>query len=91
LELATMNWTLPVVARAYPNTDSGRHVMMAEAEVMGRHGYEPASQSEGDGHVHAGRLILTGGVSIFAGKAGIPQRWGHSERFDDRRSLAPLR
>jgi hypothetical protein len=45
--------------------------MTAEAEELGRHGYVPVTQSEDGGHIHAGRLILTGGLSIFAGKAGI--------------------
>ncbi|MBA2382629.1 MAG: SHOCT domain-containing protein [Chloroflexi bacterium] len=34
-------------------------------------GYKLADQSESGSHLHAGRLILTGGLSVLAGRAGI--------------------
>ena len=35
------------------------------------HGYTPLTQSADGGHVHVGRLLLTGGLSVLAGKRGI--------------------
>jgi hypothetical protein len=71
IKAATEEWTLPVVVRSYDADATGKERMAKEVAELGLHGYEPTTQSEDGGHVHAGRLILTGGLSIFAGKAGI--------------------
>ena len=39
--------------------------------LLGIHGYSPIMQTSDGGHVHVGRLLLTGGLSVFAGKRGI--------------------
>lgn len=71
LQVATHDWTLPSLVRLYDNDDAGTRAMQVESSALGAHGYEVVAQSEDGGHVHAGRLILTGGLSVFAGKAGI--------------------
>jgi len=38
-------------------------------------------QSADGGHLHAGRLLLTGGLSIFAGKKGIRSKGKLSVTF----------
>jgi hypothetical protein len=67
----TMNWTQPSLTRTYESTDSGRALFAAEAQLLGMFDYVPSGQSEDGGHVHAGRLLLTGGLSVFAGQSGI--------------------
>jgi hypothetical protein len=67
----TGNWTLPALVRTYPGTDEGLGLFAAETRVLGGHGYKVASQSQEGGHLHAGRVIATGGLSIVAGKSGI--------------------
>lgn len=42
-----------------------------EAAILAEHGYQPAMQSAEGSHLHAGRLLLTGGLSMFAGRGGI--------------------
>ena len=64
-------WTLPVLSLRYKNDQHGRSSFDRDTEVLGLHGYVPVTQSEDGGHIHAGRLLFTGGLSIFAGKAGI--------------------
>ena len=64
-------WTAPAVVRSYKNDARGQGAFAHEVEVFGLHGYTPVAQSADDGHVHVGRLLLTGGLSIFAGKSGI--------------------
>ena len=70
LEKATKQFTAPLVMRQY---DSGKEDERfgAEAEVLLACGYVFETQSEAGSHLHAGRLLLTGGLSIFAGRAGI--------------------
>jgi Short C-terminal domain len=67
----TMNWTQPSLMRTYESTESGRVLFAAEAELLGMHEYVPSGQSEDGGHVHAGRLLVTGGLSVLAGRSGI--------------------
>jgi len=68
---ATNGWLLPVVIRRYPSGASGDRLFEREAAVLTKHGYEPALQTADGGHIHAGRLLLTGGLSVFAGRSGI--------------------
>jgi hypothetical protein len=67
---ASQAWTLPLLTRIYEGNDAGRHRLEAEGQILGLHGYMPASQSEDGGHIHAGRLLLTGGLSVLAGSKG---------------------
>jgi hypothetical protein len=71
LKKATNNWSAPLLVRTYEDNQDGQKKLQADAGVMTAHGYEPQMQTQDGGHVHAGRLILTGGLSIFAGKRGI--------------------
>ncbi|MEO8230501.1 MAG: SHOCT domain-containing protein [Chloroflexota bacterium] len=45
--------------------------MSLEVQELGLHDYQPVTQSEDGGHLHAGRLLMTGGFSFLAGKGGI--------------------
>lgn len=70
LKKASKNWTMPVVIRVYEGGDKGARLAQEEAAILVLHGYEISAQSEEGGHIHAGRILLTGGLSIFAGKKG---------------------
>lgn len=70
LKKATKKWTAPLVIRTYEGNDKGMKLAQEEAAILMPHGYEVSAQSEEGGHVHAGRILLTGGLSIFAGKKG---------------------
>ena len=67
----TNGWTMPGVVRQYSNNPDGQARFAREAEVFGLHGYSPTTQSTDGGHVHVGRLLMTSGLSILAGKKGI--------------------
>ena len=69
LAMATRNWTSPMVMRSYGSGDDD--ALRREAQVFGEHGYEASMQSEDGGHVHVGRLLLTGGLSMLAGQRGV--------------------
>lgn len=71
LKKESRNWTLPVIVRIYENDKKGQKQFQEEAAILGRQGYAPQTQSGEGGHIHAGRLLLTGGLSIFAGGRGI--------------------
>lgn len=62
---------MPGVVRQYSNNPDGHASFAREVEVFGLHGYSPTTQSTDGGHVHVGRLLMTGGLSVFAGKSGI--------------------
>jgi hypothetical protein len=66
----TQSWTLPTITRTYEGSEAGRYRQQAETQVLGLHGYAPASQSQDGGHVHAGRILMTGGLSVLAGGHG---------------------
>ena len=87
LATATNMWLLPVVIRRYRNGADGDRLFEKEAAILVGHGYEPALQTEDGGHVHAGRLILTGGLSIFAGSSGIRSKGSLAVTF---RKAAPI-
>ena len=67
----TNRWTSFAVLRQYGTDKTGQDLFALEVEVFGLHGYSPVTQSADSGHVHVGRLLLTGGLSVFAGKRGI--------------------
>jgi hypothetical protein len=71
LNKLTRGWTTPLIMRTYPAGSKGEAALVQESEVFIPNGYEPSLMSEDGGHVHVGRLLLTGGLSIFAGKKGI--------------------
>lgn len=66
----TQTWTLPTITRTYEGNEAGRRRLDIEAQVLGLHGYVPVGQSEDGGHIHAGRLLLTGGLSVLVGESG---------------------
>lgn len=66
----TQAWTLPMLTRTYQGSDAGRRLLEAESQVLGLHGYVPAGQSQDGGHIHAGRILMTGGLSVLAGSHG---------------------
>jgi hypothetical protein len=68
---ATANWQLPSLVRTYDRTSGGEGRLRAEMDVLGLHDYRPFTQSEDGGHVHVGRLLVTGGFSVLAGRRGI--------------------
>lgn len=64
------NWTAAAVLRQYKSDKHGQEAFAKELEVFGRQGYTPVTQSADGGHIHLGRLLMTGGLSVFAGKRG---------------------
>lgn len=71
LRNATRAWTIPILVRSYESNSRGEAAFAQEAAILARHQYEPSMQSAEGSHIHAGRLILTGGFSILAGRRGI--------------------
>ncbi len=70
LKLATGSWSTAVIVRSYEGKKS-QATYQEEANVLGQHGYVPQAQTQDGGHVHVGRLLVTGGWSVLAGKKGI--------------------
>jgi hypothetical protein len=68
---ATLNWSLPLVARTYDDTARGRQKLGGEAAILSWHGYYLAGQSGYGGHINFGRTVapalLTGGASLLFG------------------------
>lgn len=71
IKKASADWTAPMVVREYEGGEKGQQSLQTEASIFAEHGYEPWAQNEQGSHIHAGRLLLTGGLSVFAGKRGI--------------------
>jgi hypothetical protein len=67
----TAAWTTTTLVRRYALDRGGEEKFRQEVEILGQHGYLPATQSADGGHIHAGRLLVTGGLSVFAGSSGI--------------------
>ena len=67
----TNSYTKPVVVRQYDSDDKGIERYENEAGVLLRNGYRIEGQDTQGSHIHAGRLILTGGLSVLAGRRGI--------------------
>ena len=45
-----------------------------EAKILEAQGYRTQSQEAEGSHLHVGRLLLTGGLSVLAGRRGIRSR-----------------
>ena len=71
LDKETNNWSKPVVVRQYDSNKKGAAAYEAEAAILLDYGYDIQSQAAEGSHLHAGRLLLTGGLSVFAGRGGI--------------------
>ena len=72
LRRATNRWTSPLVVRTYETDERGQRAFQDEAHVLLLHGgYAAEEQTVDGGHIHAGRLIVTGGWSVLAGRRGI--------------------
>lgn len=80
----TRDWRLPVLLRTYESGAKGETAFAGEAEILARHDYHPLSQSSEGSHLHAGRLLLTGGLSIFAGRSGIRSKGKLTVTFERR-------
>jgi hypothetical protein len=89
LDRATSRWTLPVVIRTYKRDRDGEARMHEEVRLLSIKHYEPTTQSQDGGHVHAGRLIMTGGLSILAGRAGIRSKGDVTITFRKVATAAP--
>lgn len=89
LGVATDNWTSPVVVRTYKGKNASKE-LEGEAQLFALRGYAPQGQAADGGHFHAGRLLLTGGLSIFAGRRGIRSKNSISVTFA-RMSGEPVR
>lgn len=68
---ATGGRTSPSVVRTFVASEEGDEDLADELEVLGQHDYEASLQTSEGSHVHVGRLLLTGGLSILAGRSGI--------------------
>jgi hypothetical protein len=65
-------WLVVIRAgRRYDSNDKGQAAYADEATLLAGHGYKPSMQSSEGSHLHAGRLLMTGGLSVFAGRKGI--------------------
>ena len=71
LESATNVWTKPVVMRRYESNERGTVAFERDAAILLAQGYNIQSQGAEGSHIHAGRLLLTGGLSVLAGRRGI--------------------
>ena len=60
-----------MVIRRYDSNERGTAAFEAEAEILRARGYRLQSQDAEGSHIHAGRLLLTGGLSVLAGRRGI--------------------
>jgi hypothetical protein len=80
LTKVTKNWTLPIVIRTYAADEQRERRFQFEGVAFVAHGYDAAGVSADDGHLHAGRIIATGGLSVLAGKGGT--------RSDAKRTVA---
>jgi len=78
----TGDWTVPALTRTYPDTNEGRQALAVETRLLIAHSYRIAAQSQDPGHVHAGRLIATGGLSILAGEAGTRAKGSLTVTFE---------
>jgi hypothetical protein len=78
----TSDSTVPMLTRTYPGTNEGRQDFAAETRLLGAQGYRVAAQSQDPGHIHAGRLIATGGLSILAGEAGTRAKGSITVTFE---------
>jgi hypothetical protein len=58
LKKDSRDFTLPVLVRTYDANDKGQRRYQEEAAILGPYRYVPQTQSEGGGHIHAGRLLL---------------------------------
>jgi hypothetical protein len=67
----TRGWTVPSISRTYERNSKGQARLDRELRDLTSAGYSLAGQSETGGHVHVGRLLLSGGLSVLAGKDGI--------------------
>ncbi len=81
LRSATRDWTAPTLLRQYESGDAGSRRLEGEMEVLSLHGYDTDTQSEAGGHVHVGRLLATGGLSILAGSRGTRSKGATSVTF----------
>ena len=70
LEEVTNSFTKPVVVRTYEGKTADVF-FEHEANFLAEKGYRIDNRDSDGGHIHAGRLILTGGASILAGRRGI--------------------
>ena len=67
----TDGWELASISRTYPVSEAGEEDLADDQTILSAHGYELISQAVGGGHVHVGRLLLTVGWSVLAGRSGI--------------------
>ena len=82
LRRATHGWSSPLVVRTYDADDRGRRAFEVEARILlVGGGYAPEQQTEDGGHIHVGRLVLTGGFSVLAGRRGIRSRGKFTATF----------
>ena len=82
LRRATHGWSSPLVVRTYDADDRGRRAFEVEARILlVGEGYAPEQQTENGGHIHVGRLVLSGGFSVLAGRRWIRSRGKFTATF----------
>lgn len=79
---ATRNWSATNCVRRYEGNQKGDQLFQDESDVLSEHGYLAKLQTDDGGHVHVGRLLLTGGLSAFAGSRGIRSKGKYSVTFE---------
>jgi hypothetical protein len=88
LEQASQQWKLPSVLRNYDSGAAAERQFAAEASIFDEHGYDATAQAAEGSHLHAGRILLTGGLSILAGRKGIRSKGKLSVTFQKRAAAA---
>ncbi len=78
---ATRDWTAQSLVRDYEAGDDGRYRLDGEMNILEFHGYEAEAQSEDGGHIHVGRILMTGGLSVLAGSQGTRSKGRLSVTF----------
>ena len=68
LKKATNGWKAPALVREYGQDKKAQELFQEEAAVLAGYNYLPQTQSTESSHVHLGRDILTGGLTILLGK-----------------------
>jgi len=69
------------VIRRYESNEKGDQLFQDESGVFAEHGYSAELQTDQGSHIHVGRLLATGGLSLFAGRRGIRSKGKYTVTF----------
>ncbi len=78
-----------VVIRTFATDAEGQRQLQAETTRLARLGYLPQTQSQEGGHIHVGRLLLSGGLSVLVGRSGTRSTGSITITFVETASRSP--